>query len=500
MKTKLRILSILMALVMCLSLFAGCASKDDDDDDDRGSGKKDKETVTETVGEGKEDAPSKSAVKDDPMGAIANALADEFAAYGESLAAPFSVLEKAAAQTATYGVNVNVEGVEVDLSVVADPEAVKAFAEANVSAYGVELDADLWLGEDIVVKVPKLLGDSAYGVNIGSAIDDLKTSYLLDMMGVTYDELMESLEDEMGMSIDELMELMEMTTGAMDMTDEAEALVEDVMDIIGGLDTKVKDDEYDGEDAYKITITLKIEDYEKLFEAVIDFYKDAFTEILEKTGQDYVLDEMDDAIEDFKDSMADAEVKSVDFEIYLDKKDESFIAAAFENDDLAIAFEIESDEDEPLNKKFVIAGTEKYDDYEETSEIVFEISVIDEKGKSGFEISAGMGYDDDGEYVFEEAMNISFERDTKSGEFRFAADVDYETVAIEGTLVYTDSKLAFGLGTIDVGGDVVEIDFELSVELGGKLESAPKYKNVLKMTEDDWMDLAEVVQNSEFFG
>ena len=47
MKTKLRILALLMALVMCLSLFVGCGSKEKADDDRKDSGKKDKETVTE---------------------------------------------------------------------------------------------------------------------------------------------------------------------------------------------------------------------------------------------------------------------------------------------------------------------------------------------------------------------------------------------------------------------------------------------------------------------
>ena len=60
----------------------------------------------------------------------------------------------------------------------------------------------------------------------------------------------------------------------------------------------------------------------------------------------------------------------------------------------------------------------------------------------------------------------------------------------------TVKSFEFGLTSIESFGETIEGEISFSVEVGGKVEKAPKYKNVLTMTEDDWMDLAETVQNS----
>jgi len=234
--------------------------------------------------------------------------------------------------------------------------------------------------------------------------------------------------------------------------------------------------------------------------AYADVFKDVYSDMFEYAGVD-----VDDMFEGMEDSFDDMDDMTVPFDFYLNKKTGELLLIAFEyeeeDDDysskgsLEIAFE---DDEIVLN-----LNDESTSEYSESSEkMVLSFEKVNKSGNTGFVISfSDKGEnkdleDDEYSYDYEEEGKISFIRD-KKGAFELTVEVDGDEVAaVTGTLKYDSKSFEIGIDSIEADGDEIEINVSFSVKVGGKVEKAPKYKNVITMSEDDWMELAETVQNS----
>ena len=491
MKTKLRILALLMALVMCLSLFVGCGSKEKADDDRKDSGKKDKETVTEV---------EKIDPKEEPNEAVGAAIADLVTSYGEAVASPLNVFEKAADSTATYEFKAEIQGVDVVLTAMVDPDSSEAYAKVSADLNGIPTNAELWLGEDIAVKVPDLLGEGTYGINVKNFEDDLESSPLLAAMGLTLDELYEALEDEMGMSIDDLLDTVKSMTDTSAAEEATEQFIGDFKKIIDDLACTVSEDKYDGEDAYLIEYTITGADGKKFLDAFVDYVTGSFSNIIEMSGED---------VEDFRDELMDdveyiEEDESVAIGFWLMKKDMSFAEAYVKaDDDNVITFAVEGD---GVDKTFIYELKEETDDYVNVATVEVEVEAVDSKGEDGFnvEVTVSEKYDDeDDDYDYEnsDTVEISLVRATESGEFEFSIIADDDEVFVaEGTLLYDKNSFELGLTSVELDGEEVGLGVSVAVKAGGDVPKLPLYKNVLTMGEDDWADLVGEIEDSPLAG
>ncbi len=485
MKTARKILSLLLVLVMCLCMFTACGENNDTEtssknDNGESTSTTDKSPLGNLTGTTVD--PSK-----DPYDAIVRAWALALQDAGGSFLSMLNDIPSIVDGTATYEVAVDMQGVKADLTAVVNPEKLTASADVSVNAQGINTDASLWLGDDIAVSVPDLLGEKAYGFKLSSLMDDLDNSWILSALNVdSADALLNMLLNESGLSADDLEKLKSAfdDLGKMEsaLTDTLNETVEDVTDKLttyfDGLDTEAAA----SGDATVITTTVTSDDAADLMVILADTLESTMDSLLDgmpsdmlgnMTGDELNVDVMREKANSMRGEPGELRiVHTLTKSGNLQKFEVLFVDEAGEP------------QDENVTIVFANGDTFGFD------VLVEDVSLLSFKSlsgnKEGFEL-----------VVPEENATIRFERNKESGDFTVEGKSHGETaMLVKGNLQYGSDKFAVELDSVTMNGETMELGFKLSMKAGGKVKELPNYQNVLTMSESQLQSLLTSVQNS----
>ncbi len=502
MKTKLRFLSLLLAIVMCFSMLAACS-------DDKETGKKNSEKTEETKENGETKKPFvKVDPNKDPYGAVAGAftlLGDD---YAGGLSEISEIFAKVAEGTGSYDFEMETDGTEIGFSAVVDSNKGEASAEVKAGYEGFSAKANLWLGDDIVLQIPALLGDGAYGVKLSTIEEDLEGSPLLEAMGFdSVEDMKDDFRDEVGIGIDDFAEIFGSLLDGEANKKAAEKFTKALAEAARGVEAETEAQKIGDKDGYKITFNFTPESAKPFVEAYFDYYKTMYASILELSGAD-----IDDALEDALDSLDEAEGESVPFIFYIYKDSGKLAGIEFANSESHEDEYSSYTSDESLKLEFTdgeikltVINNHESEYSKSADETTLTYKTVNKNGKTGFEIEgknkSSYTDEEDDEYSYDYVENISasFIRD-KDGKFTFSGKTDGEDVfTVKGTLKYDKKSLTLGISSIVADGEDVDFECNLTVKAGGKVEKTPKYTNIFSMSESDFEELAETVQNSVLY-
>lgn len=483
MKTARKLLALLLVLVMCLCMLTACGEKNDTDSS---SDKDDEGTTTSTtskkpLGNGPISGllntitENEADPEDEPYDAIARAwglsVQNAGAAYLSMLDAIPSIVDG----TATYEIAMDMDGQQIGLTAVVDPENLKASAEASINVQGINTEATLWLGDDIAVSVPDLLGSKAYGVKLSTLLDDLNGSWLLGLTGFSSaEDMLSSLLEDSGLSesmteleaiLDELTALEDALTESI--TKASEEFAEGLEKELGELNTEVTTEN----GSTVLTTAVTANDVADLALLALDFAEaltvDALAAFIPTGSLDQARDQMDEM---------------------RDEEGELLIIHTLAADGSLQKFEIgfvnpDGEQDEPISIVF-----------DEGDDFGFEVFV---EGTSVAAFKALSGDLEGFELTANGEGTIRFERNVKNGDFALSVKEGGEVITeIKGNLQYGNDKFAIQLTSVTADGETQEFGIKLSMKAGGKVKALPNYQNVLDMSESQMQELLTDMQNA----
>ncbi len=484
MKTARKLLALLLVLVMCLCMLTACGEKSDTDSS---SDKDDEGTTTSTTSKkplgngpisGLLDTITENEAdpEEEPYDAIARAwgltVQDAGAAYLSMLDAIPSIVDG----TATYEIAMDMDGQQIGLNAVVDPENLKASAEASINVQGISTEATLWLGDDIAVSAPDLLGNKAYGVKLSTLLDDLNGSWLLGLTGFSSaEDMLASLLEESGLSesmaeleaiLDELTALEDALTDSI--TKASEAFAEGLEKELGELNTEVTT----ANGSTVLTTVVTSNDAADIALLALDFVDALYADALSAFIPNGLG--LDEAREDLNDMRGEEGEMLIIHTLAADGSLQKFVFG-FRNPDgeQAELVTIVFNEGDGFGFEVLV---------EETSIATFEALSGD---LEGFELTIA----DEG--------TIRFERNVKSGDFTLAVKEGGTVITeIKGNLQYGSDKFAFELDSVTADGQTQEVGMKIAMKAGGKVKALPNYQNVLDMSESQMQALLTDIQNS----
>ena len=456
----------ILILILCLSLvLCGCnkASEGGGDADSEGGG-----------GSGKSQSAGEKVV----------------GAFGDTLSAIFAdgastdVIEDA---LKTGKITITV-GDEIENVLYINSEKELLADELKMNMDGVELNAELYLNEEaLIVALPDIL-DDAYGVNLNTLMKDLKGSYIWEMMGTDYETAIGELESGMG----DVTALMDQFKPVM------EGLETAVDSALKCVDSSVTQGTVtvDGQDVEATIVTYSFgnEELKKIVDIIFDYVED-YSDVLTEMGGDMgdMIEEMEGAREEAKAALDEVEI---DFNLVTNINADNgcimtidgTLKAVVEGEEMNLKLDGDfgvnpADSD---NYTLILSAVEDGETYEM-------LSMVMDRTVSGSDMTYDMVISAEGYEVF----SAELEYNTDSSAYSLTLDADGDTVSVNGTYKLTDDYFEFSVGTINTDGYDQEINVKVVIEAisAGEIPKAPSYTNILTMSEDKWMDLAEKLQN-----
>lgn len=455
----------ILILILCLSLvLCGCnkASEGGDADSEGGGGSGKSQSAGEKV-----------------VGAFGDTLSAIFADGAST-----DVLEKA---LKTGKITITV-GDEIENVLYINSEKELLADELKMNMDGMELNAELYLNEEaLIVALPDIV-DGAYGVNFNTLMQDLEDSYIWEMMGTDYETAIGEIESGMGdvtALMDELKPLLE---GLETAVDSALKCVDS--SVTQGTVT------VDGQDVEATIVTYSFgnEELKKIVDIIFDYVED-YSDVLTEMGGDMgdMIEEMEGAREEAKAALDDVEI---DFNLVTNINADNgcimtidgTLKAVVEGEEMNLKLDGDfgvnpADSD---NYTLILSAVEDG----ETHEM---LSMVMDRTVSGSDMTYDMVISAEGYEVF----SAELEYNADSSAYSLTLDADGDTVSVNGTYKLTDDYFEFSVGTINTDGYDQEINVKVVIEAisAGEIPKAPSYTNILTMSEDKWMDLAEELQN-----
>jgi hypothetical protein len=354
----------------------------------------------------------------------------------------------------------------------------------------------------LAVSAPMLLGDEVYGIDFNTLETDLKNCELWAMMGTTYEEFLA----QTGVDFDAIAEAVQ---NYIDSMANSGASLEDCL----------KDVEVSSEET---TVTINGESV-KAVNVKYHLTSDDVHAFLSA-----YLDMMEDSVDALKDTFADVlpgvdmdEIISVDMDRY--EMDDMFEAMDLEGD---LVISVNPDNQYIMSVSFDFAGTVDGDEGKVDMDLVlgvdptnsdkFSLTMYfeDDEYRSGVTVdwdfaSKGdvdtvtmtVNMDENGETSTIMTGKLTY--DNGNGKYELSADADGQAFSIKGVYKLTDDKFEISLDTITNSYDGEEeteiINLRLCIETISKSEmpDMPNMKNVLKLTQDEWVELIGKFQTAE---
>jgi len=389
-------------------------------------------------------------------------------------------------------------------------ESKKLAASASVAMDGKEFaDASIWVSEKDIIAASAALLEEAYGINLKDAGENIKTSAVVELLGIDEELIERYSEQDSETKIDEKL--------AKEIAADAEKLAEKVIKKFAksvkknaetdkrketldfnGDKTKVQAIEITVDGKMFAQIVYDVAEYlkesgevEKFIEKYADYFIANFAdEDAEVTKEDIIdmyqleLEDVLEAKEDIEDEFEDAKISVI----------------AFLNADCLVGFEIELEADSDEIEVSVMAGPTLVDMKElrievkedgDKQTVVYAVDVNDSK-----EYSAALKVRDNGKVV----ATGSVEWDKKEGGYKLKLETtdrwgDSETYAVSGTLQEVKGTMELLVKKVTLEGIEYEPKITVVFDKSDKLPSKPEYTELLTMDEEDLLDLVEDIES-----
>lgn len=382
-----------------------------------------------------------------------------------------------------------------------DVANLKFVDELNLNVEGTEFNAQLYLNQhDLVVALPQVLPDT-YGVSFDTLLTDLPTSAIWSLMGTSYDDFME----ELSASLDEVLGAMD---GIEDMFVGAGETFESLMTTLSNAMENVEQTTTTGQanifgenvDATIISYNVDTAAMENVVNTLLDWCSDNAQDLSDLLGdEELTAQAIIDGIKDAKTEVAGFfDTADLDAALALNLNTET---GALMSIDGSFAGTIDGVEDGIyLNLTLGVDPAESD---------LYSFSIVDSRN-DGFAVTLGNKVEDtkttydlnfssvnSGEATV--MMTVTASYDTANNAYQLSMSADGESYAVNGTCKVTDETFEFTVDTLNNNGEVVELNLSLVAETisPNEIPNAPSYKNVLKMSEQELMDLLSIFQGGE---
>ncbi len=367
--------------------------------------------------------------------------------------------------------------------------------ELSVNIDGVSLNAAIYADEhDLALTLPGMV-DGAYGVSFDTLATDLPGSAIWQLMGTDYEEVMGEVNSVLGQITDSL-------DTALSSTEELEDLLEDILD---NVDKKTTEGTVtiDGEDVDAIIVTyaLDADGIQEIVDIVIDYVEDtymgSYADIQGMEDYEEVMTEEFDSIRSevdafFAEADIDAElVTNINAETGYIMTVEGEVAFAFEGEEGTLNLDIDLGKDASASDAYSMKL------YATTGDATMDILGLElARAVSGSKTTYTLTCDStDGEL-----LTASLSYDSSNYAYAIEAEMDSETIGVNGIFKLTDDVLEFTVDSVEAAGETTEIDLVIKVEAAkaSDIPDVPKYTNILQMSEDELTEL--LMELSTAFG
>ncbi len=354
-------------------------------------------------------------------------------------------------------------------------------------AEGMSLEAGVYLDNgNFVMTVPALI-EGAYGVNLPTILDDAKDSALLEMMGISYDDMMTGIGDF-------LAEL----EGAMDEADSSlEGLEEALDEALANIDEKVTEGKVtvDGKEVDAIIATYSL-DSDGILD-MMDVLATWFVDYMEKnaSSEDLDLGEFEDAMADAEDALSEADIKA---ELVVNINAETGyimtvagqVEVTAEGETAAFTLDIDLGENVAETNKYVLKiGTVTDGEAMDMLQLILKRDITDTDVT--YELSA--------KAAGVEVANFVLEYDKATYAYQITMEADEQEIIAKGIYKVTDKSFELTLDTVSAEEEELPINAKVQLEevTADSIPAAPTYTNILKMSQDElttlFSDLGELM-------
>ncbi len=380
-------------------------------------------------------------VKKDPTAQVIRAISNTIKSLESDL--PFTMpkgLDKTGAVDMTVSGIPETEDVTVNLAWAED-----AF-NLDINTVAMGDNGIFYKNGELALKSDMFLGDDAIGVNMKTLKEDLKDSAILDCFGVTYDELMESIDD------------LAENNGK----EKIENFKNALKDVFVKCETDVTEQtvKTNGEDAKAICVTYNMD--KDTYLAFMDAYKDFVT---------YDMESMDELTDGIKESEAEGKLT---FAINPDEKVIMQVSL-----DVSIMTDGEKDGGTiVLDLGKIPAKSDKFtlviEDAEVTSSMIYDRTEKDGKFCRNITVK-----DDETESTLE------FIYDKASGDYTLTVNSG-EKIVVGGKINSSKSEMNITVDKMEMPGvGDMGLSISLTVKNTADVKGVPEYKNITKMTDDE---------------
>lgn len=373
----------------------------------------------------------------------------------------------------------------------------------KVNAQGQEIVVNLYGDNgEIAVKVPAVLGDTAYGLNLNTLMEDLKNSPIWEMTGMSF----EDLEKQLGIDFDEVMNSV---SGTMEtISGSIETIFDKIMAHVDVTTTQGKVTVNGTEvDATIITYSFDEQDLKNIAFDLIDWavklVEDMAKELSDSLGS-VMFGEFD--VEDLMGQMNVDEIKNQVTEA-LESIDMEFSLAMNINASTGYLMSANALFDATIEgvKGSVYADLVLGVDPSTSNKYTLDVGGASPEGeKAGFLVTIDRDLDQAvqvttltvARYYNTESVNIltgSLTYNTSNYEFVLAGEAGRYNLRVDGMFKATDKVLELGVDKVALNDEVTNVDLTVKFETinGSEVPKMPSYKNPLKMNMAELMELLQ---------
>lgn len=398
----------------------------------------------------------------------------------------------------------NVLYLDADGSRIVDQLMLKMDSEEyNLNIFGSE--------DSLAVSAPEILGDVAYGIVFSTLENDLQNSPLWEMAGIDYEEVL----SQAGLGDLDISDVLDMTGRAMEIMMGFEDAMDDAMAKIESSSSEGTVS-INGKDVEATIVTYKVTDdmVSEMSDILIDWAEDAINDVIADVKETLNNEQVNDALEELEipfdelRNQIEEMFGDIDFTLNVNvnvNAESDYLMSV--NADVVIKYVGDNEEDageevsafcnivlgeDPSNSNkytFEVGATNPDG---ETVGAKAEISrdITDAEAKYALSLKVSEGGEENEVFT----GNLTYNKE--NNKFTASAEVDGNELKVTGSYKLTDDVLMLGLDKITVDGDTMDIGVEVSIESinSSEIPNTPDVKNLLTMSEADFQELAEKIQ------
>lgn len=309
---------------------------------------------------------------------------------------------------------------------------------------------------EIALSAETLPGKDAIGLDMSTIKEDLKDSPLLEMFGISYDDLMEQFDSSF--------------TGAKEYNEALANCKKAIKDVLVNCETDVAEEtvKTNGEDAKAICVTYNMD--KDAYIALADAYKDFLVNFNNSVSDEYseLFEEMTQEIED-----SDAESK-LTFAINPAKKVIMQVSL-----DITVTIDGEKDGGSiVLDLGKVPADSDKFTVEIKDAENTY--SVIYDRAEKDGKFCRNISLKDD-----ENSWSLEFVYDKDSGEYTLTF-TETESSTISGTIKSSENEMRITVDKIEMpDSEGADISLSLTAKNTADVKAMPDYEKITDMTAEE---------------